>query len=666
MSENTATKEKNVLKRFRQWLGKMLDDHPVILTVCLAFLITFVVEILSRHSLIKACIFLGTHPIRFVVNFAMVLFTLSISFFFRKRSFFIVLFSAIWLSLGIVNCVLLGFRTTPFGMIDILLLSSVFSIINVYLNTFQIVLLCVAIVAVITGLVVMFIRSKKRKVNFKRAIVAFLIAAVLAGGTYGVTVIGREEDRAESFANISQAYKDYGFVYCFSTGAVDRGISQPKNYSKGAIKKITSSLPEVEEPEETPDIIMIQLESFYDIKYLDDVNYADDPIPVFTELKKNYSTGFLTVPSVGAGTANTEFEVLSGMSLDYFGMGEYPYKTVLKKEACETVATNLREMGYKSHALHNNTGTFYGRNVVYAQLGFDTFTSLEYMNDVTYNPIGWANDIVLKDEILKALDSTEEQDFVFAITVQGHGKYQNGTTSEQAEDTDVEWIDNPNSEDAFAYYVSQLTETDKFVGELIDALEERGEPTVLVLYGDHLPNFDIGSEHIKDGDLFQTEYVIWDNFGMAKQDKDLNAYQLYSEVLARLGMNEGILTRFHQNCSENSNYLKNLELLEYDMLYGEYYCYGGDNPYTATDLQMGTEPIEITDAIWKDGTLYVYGNNFTQWSSVCINGDSEKTTFENAGLIYIECDEPESEDVITVRQLAAGGVPLSETDGFIW
>ena len=56
------------------------------------------------------------------------------------------------------------------------------------------------------------------------------------------------------------------------------------------------------------------------------------------------------MPSVGAGTANTEFEVLTGMNLRYFGPGEYPYKTIMKKQQTESVATALKEFGYGAHA----------------------------------------------------------------------------------------------------------------------------------------------------------------------------------------------------------------------------------------------------------------------------------------------------------------------------
>lgn len=96
------------------------------------------------------------------------------------------------------------------------------------------------------------------------------------------------------------------------------------------------------------------------------------------------------MPSIGAGTANTEFEVLSGMNLDHFGVGEYPYKTVVKNRTCESMAYALQSAGYSTHAIHNNNATFYSRDRVYANFGFETFTSLEYMHDVEQNPLGWA------------------------------------------------------------------------------------------------------------------------------------------------------------------------------------------------------------------------------------------------------------------------------------
>ena len=75
----------------------------------------------------------------------------------------------------------------------------------------------------------------------------------------------------------------------------------------------------------------------------------------------------------------------------------------------ESVAYDLKENGYATHAIHNHRAAFYSRNEVYPNLGFDDFTALEYMPAVEKTPTNWAKDGVLKDQILQALDVTEDQ-----------------------------------------------------------------------------------------------------------------------------------------------------------------------------------------------------------------------------------------------------------------
>ena len=663
----TESKKPNPRQRAIEWLRAVYERHTFLFILVLAFSVELVVEMASRHSIWQGAVFLFTHPIHFAANMTIVLLTLSIGLFFRKRVFFLSFFSMFWLAMGIVNAVVLGFRITPFGPIDIALLPSVSEIITMYMSVWQIALAIAAIVLTVAALVVVFIKTPKQTPSYRTAALALLISAAATAGSYSLTVVGHEQVRSETFANISNAYKQYGFVYCFCTGAFDNGISEPDFYSQDEVDRLMSGLVEHPDPDLLPNIVIVQLESFFDVSYLDEVTFNENPIPVFTYLKENYSSGFLTVPSIGEGTANTEFEVLAGMSLDFFGMGEYPYKTILREKACETVATDLKSMGYTAHALHNNTGTFYGRDVVFAQLGFDTFTPIELMENVEYNPIGWAKDYVLTEEILKALDSTPGQDFAFAITVQGHGKYQLGIDSVEAEDLGITWEDHVDDSEALAYYLSQLRETDEFIGELVAALERRGEPTVLVLYGDHLPNFNIGAEQLTNGDIFETEYVIWDNIGLTEDDKNLSAYQLTAEVMRQLGMDGGILSKYHQQMSNDESYTDGLRLLEYDMLYGEFYCYGGENPYTASDLQMGVVPVVISDAVWEDGVLTVHGEHFNQWSRIYVDGSHLNTVYVDSGTVTAELKTPPGEGaVLTVRQEAKSSLTFSESAGFPW
>ena len=657
-------------QRCGKWLGRALDTHPVIFTCVTAFLVTLVIESVSRFSPLKAVAFMFVHPVNFLANYFIVLSTVSLAHLFKKRVFFLTLLSSVWMGLGIANGAVLANRVTPFGAIDLMVLPSVFTIFTQYLEIWEIVLIVVAFLLAVAGLVVLFIKTGKVKPSYRVAAI-FISASVLLGvGTYSLTVVGHREERAATFSNIANAYKTYGFVYCFTTGAADMGISEPETYSRASVNWLLGNIHENTDSSLRPNVIMVQLESFFDVSHLTNLTVEADPTPVFTRLKEQCTSGYLTVPSIGAGTANTEFEVLSGMSLDFFGMGEYPYKTILKEEACPSICRDLATLGYTSTAIHNNTATFYGRNEVFAQLGFDRFDSIEYMPHIEYNPIGWAKDAALTEEILKALDSTEGQDFIFTITVQGHGKYQRGVDSVDMESLGITWEDDTDDQDAFAYYTSQLSETDTFIGELLDALTRRNEPTVVVLYGDHLPSFSIGAEQLENGDIFQTEYVIWSNFAMEARDEDVEAYQLSAQVLEDLGLNPGLLTKYHQQMWDTPDYLDGLQLLEYDMLYGEYYCFGGANPYEATDLKLGVVPITLSSYEYDPETdlLTVHGQNFTAWSVLTLDGEELETTFdEETGDLTATVEELEAGEyagaVLTVRQVTALGVDLSESVG---
>ena len=282
--------------------------------------------------------------------------------------------------------------------------------------------------------------------------------------------------------NIADAYKDYGFAYCFTMGFIDRGINEPEDYNAELIKEISEQIgKESALPEKTPNVIFVQMESFFDVNRLKGVTYSAQPMPNYTYLMENYTSGYLTVPSIGAGTANTEFEVLSGMSLDYFGMGEYPYKSVLRDEACESLATMFKGYGYTAHAVHNHSGTFYARHTVYPNLGFDTFISSEFMLDLERNVLTWAKDKVLTNEIIRALDSTKNtSDFVFAVSVQGHVRYPTEELDYEKHITITDGISDEEEKNRYEYFVNQMYEMDAFIGELTKAVTERREETVIV------------------------------------------------------------------------------------------------------------------------------------------------------------------------------------------
>ena len=668
----------------RTWISKKdvsgnyrLFDSWAVLAVW-SLILVLIIESLSRHSLIEALLFLVKAPYAFVFSALMIFFTLSIALFTPVKAFLESLISILWLAMGVANCILLMKRVTPFTVNDLELITSVFRIFSVYLSTIEIVLIVIAVVAALAGLVFLAIKAPRSKIKWKSAIASFLASCILLPSGLGLGLYTGV--LSDQFPNLSDAYDRYGLAYCFTLGVFDRGIRQPKDYSEEQIDRIIGQLGKDQtEAKDAPNVIYLQLESFFDVNYLTNVEFSENPIPYFTQLKSEAISGFLTVPSIGAGTVNTEFEILTGMSLAYFGAGEYPYKTVLMSGTCESAAYNLKELGYTAHAIHNYEGTFYDRNKVYRNLGFDTFTSLEYMENVEYNASGsWPKDEMLIEQIMTALSSTQTRDFVMAVSVQGHGKYPPMTLPEGYEDPiQASFIDGRleggiSDIAALSYYVSQLNEMDNFIRLLVDAINQYQEDVILVMYGDHLPSLSISSQDLTNENVFQTEYVIVTNYG-AEQDYeapgDLYSYQLGAVALDVAGIHRGVLTRYHQTMRSTKTYLEDLRTLEYDMLYGDRYVYKGNkNRYESVDTVMGILPIEISSVSWNEsaGILTVKGSHFTQWSMIEIDGSVyTDTEFCEDGSLKLTVKNLTAEQ-IRVVQYSPDGVVLSGTEPYVY
>ena len=204
---------------------------------------------------------------------------------------------------------------------------------------------------------------------------------------------------------------------------------------------------------------------------------------------------------------------------------------------------------------------------------------------------------------------------------------------------------------------------DQFVKDLTDRLSDFDEDVVLVMYGDHLPALDMTEEDMKDGDLFTTQYIIWDNFGMEKQDKNLASYEIGAEVLDRLGIHEGLLTMYHQNYANSSTYLQDLETLAYDMLYGENYIYGGESPFKETDMKMGVKDIKITDIVQIGDDYYIKGENFTEYSKISLDGEVLDTIYLGPTILGLQ-EEVNPEDVgrMKISQVEKNKEVLSTTE----
>lgn len=645
----------------------------------LSLVLNIIIETLSRHSLFEGVGHMFTNFPAFLYNVILIFFTLSMVGLFRKRVFVGFLVCLGWMILGIGNGVLRSFRKTPLTMPDIVSLDDGLRVMPEYFSKFQIVLLIIGVVLALAGIVVFAIKSPKYKEKihyFKSAFVIALSFGIVMMLTHFGPKIGF---LSENFGNIANAYEKYGFGYCFMCSVFDSGIDKPKDYSDEKVDQlldeIETKVPDVlQENQEVelgkddyPNIIYVQLESLFDPTHLKGLEFSEEPLPYLKSLYKEFSSGYFSVPSFGAGTANTEFEVMTGMNLDDFGPGEYPYKTVLKDNACESICFDLKKYGYVTHALHNNDGDFYHRNTVFGKLGYDTFTSIEYIEEYEETPTGWCTDDCLVGEIIGMLKSTEKQDFIYTISVEGHGDYV-PVTEDMGMDLVVSNNNVTGSPETFEYYVNLIHRMDGFVEDLITEISKIDEKTIVVFYGDHLPTYNITDDELTNGDIYQTQYVIWNNFGLEKIDKDISAFQLSAVLFSRLGMTGGIINKYHManmDSEYQSIYLSNLTVLEYDILYGECNAYGGKLPYTSTNLKMGYKVIDITSVANSEEGMIVKGDNFTKYSKVKIDGEIRDTEFISNKELFVKGVTANTDDKVVVVQEDASGDILSSTSIYV-
>ena len=671
------SKRPNEARKIRYETGRA--GSRLIFLPVLALLLTVAVELFNRGlSPARLLRFVLERPGFFLYNALIVLASLVFSELFRRRRAVLATTAILWLVLGVVQYIVIKDRVQPFCSVDILMLKDAVSLITLYYTWPQIILMFAAGFGVVVAVIMLFTRMKRRRrYNLSASLAAFVGFVLL---TAMVAALGlRAGVFPYHFDNLVNGYNDYGFATCFVFTFGQQGISRPEQYSPDTVTEILAEIEEEPDSAELvypvfderdnlthPNIVFVQLESFFDVNTIVGGEYSADPTPWFNRLCARFPSGLLYVPTVGGGTANTEFEVISGLNLDFFGAGEYPYNTILQSTPCETMCYNLKDYGYVSTAMHNNRATFYSRNSVYPNLGFDRFVSLEYMENVKYTPLGWAKDAGLTEEILTALDTTEERDLVFCIAVETHGKYAD-TYEYRAGDIEVLSLPEQIPLAPFQNCVNALPGTDEFLRELTLALVRFKEPTIVVAYGDHLPALELENDMLTTGSVYASRYVIWNNFGGQFEAPDLEAYRLNANLLKQLGFSGGVVTKLHQSADPGENgeeYMAKLELLEYDMLYGDRQAFEGEFPYRRTNMRMGTRDILITGAVREYHRLLVTGENFTEFSRIIAGDQVLDTVYVDSQHIVARVDDNLEFSSICVAQMDHDGAELGRTAAF--
>lgn len=319
----------------------------------------------------------------------------------------------------------------------------------------------------------------------------------------------------------SEAYRDYGYMACQIEviSSLWNYVLMPEGYSKEKIAEI-----EIEEPlqeKHTPDVILILNETFYDLGMITQVDADRDYLAGIHTLD-NTITGYAVVPSVGGGTNQSEYELLSSNSM-YLMPGVTPFNVIDMKGA-HTIVSHLENLGYETIAAHPGSPGSYQRRRVYPQIGFDEIYFEDDFAEVDhYGNRPHATDESVYRNLISWYEEgqTEKPRFLYCLTIQNHGGWENNSADDVIvhAGTDYGTFDKQIDE-----FLSCISLSDEAFVELTEYFREVDRDVILCMVGDHAPSFvkevtDDGlSRQEQELYLRSTPFVIWTNYEIEEQD----------------------------------------------------------------------------------------------------------------------------------------------------
>lgn len=515
-------------------INKPNEQQQILLLVLYFPLSILAIEILAHLSIGSGLLLLLRNPFAFLMNTIVLAvisyFLLSII---RHQKVVFTLITLISFLLGLATKLKIDFRGVGLNVLDLLIVKEAGEMTNNLSASFLIksgilvFLLSMLFAYLIRHMITVHLSSKFRK----NGVLAFLLLMLFLYflGPYTITI--------KSAGIKRKLYiEESGSLYYFAAQIQNTTtLHTPK---EAAVHDAFDRILEAYQPSSDtiiPDIIVIQSESFTDPTRLGMENFSEDPLPYFHQLQQQSNAFDITVPSFAGGTANSEYEVVTGMSTLFYPSDATVYANYLVKPTI-SLGSILSVNGYSTTLLHPFHSTFYRRDNAYRLLGFDRFYGLEYLSHVKavdddlryWNAVDdYMTDADLYDRILAELDMDygKENHFVFGVTMQNHTPFvtPTGVTS------DIRYIggqlENEEKVQLYNTYLNNLKASDDALKSLITALSQRKQPTIVLFYGDHYPKIgqdgnaytDLGlvpnlTTAQNDYIIHQTPAFIWSNY----------------------------------------------------------------------------------------------------------------------------------------------------------
>lgn len=479
-------------------------------------------------TLLAGCFFCGSLPYVTYTNFLLnwlFLFVLSLLLNAITLPFLgtilTMAFTTFWY---IANYFVIQFRNKPIMPADLKAIGTAREVMGSYtfIPSWQMVLG----VAVVIGYAVLLIRvwkknRPKEKQTLKKQLIRRSISIVAAVLLLLVGVNTHAFISLNSFAwdmVLLKSFHEEGMVTTYLKSYFNSQVKEPEGYSRELVDSYLADYQEAQKPKgiQPINIVMVMNEAFSDLRTVG-LNPSIDVMPFIDSLDEDTVEGNLYVSVFGGGTCNTEFEALTGNTLAFLGPGAYPYTENVTKPLF-SLASYFHDIGYHTEAFHPNEPQNWNRNMVYPNLGFEVFHSINDFiatGNITYlhNQPADITDYLFIESISEKM--MLQPRFLFDVTMQNHSGYERWLDVEKAETV----AENGNHLYVDTQiYLSLIKASDDEVRQLMETYRDSGDPTMIIFFGDHQPGLpgiainEVYTDLASQLDLYKSKFFVWTNY----------------------------------------------------------------------------------------------------------------------------------------------------------
>lgn len=644
---------------------------------------------------------------RVYVNMFLVLALFNLFYILPRRWFMLsgVILSALLVIFAFANKIKMELRSSPVALSDFYLLDELGGFeLPVDFNVFLVVLAAIGFLAL---LAIIFLTVPELKEYWVLKIGVFCLSAFFLFALWTDKPFSpmQEANFQTTWWKLEVALMKNGVLGNFVLLAKEAEVEPLENYSVETLEKIGTAY----EPaaagsnNEKPNVIFIMSESFVDPYFFGEQHFKQDPIPNFRKYYNESLHGYMYSPEFGGGTANVEFEALTGFSMQFMRAGFVPYQLFVK-QPLPSAAYTFQDAGYDTTAIHTYFGWFYQRESVYKQLGFDQFISGDFMDlDRPNNSSqGFPEDKHITNSVLETLEYTEGPDFIHAVAAEGHMPYLEKGESEFVKEGAL-----PSETQPYLnYYTDIANNIDEELGRLIETLKQRDESSIVVFFGDHYPAFPNSNELygangaaiVEDmlnnyDDYVATHkvpYFVWQSDGNEAQELNISPNQFGPIAMEMAGVEGNTVTAILDRMREkdeavipyaqwksqmggNSKEMEDLEVIQYDWLHGERYSaelLPNMKFSPVSDYHLGLYPEMTVQLIKEKGTLYeIFVAGAPKYAKLLVDGEEVEAIAwrkvePGVAAFSVSQDEISSEAEIEFAVLNSRGAVLSKTELF--